>query len=76
MTEDWFGQSFRFMLGVDQRGVVRSCMPLPGGSMGVVRITDREKNLAVWLRAQRFKSSEEKGTAFGELKLQIEAIRE
>lgn len=75
VTEDWFGQSFRFMLGVDENGIVRSCVPLPGGSMGVVRATDRQQDLSVWLRVQRFKPASEKGMVFGELHLQIQAIR-
>ncbi|MFK7910579.1 MAG: hypothetical protein AB8F34_08250 [Akkermansiaceae bacterium] len=76
VTEDWFGQSFRFIIGVDERGIVRSCVPLPGGSMGGVRATDRQKNLAVWLRAQRLKAADKAGTTFGELHIQIEATRE
>ncbi len=76
VTEDWFGQSFRFMLGVDEDGIVRSCVPLPGGSTGAIRATDRQKELAVWVRTQRFKPTAQKGVAFGELQLQIEATRE
>lgn len=76
VTEDWLGQSFRFMLGIDGRGIVRSCIPLPGGSMGGGRATDRQKDLAVWLRAQRFKAAEDEAMQFGELQLQIEATRE
>ena len=76
VTEDWLGQSFRFMLGIDERGIVRSCVPLPGGSMGGGRATDRQKELSVWLRGQRFKPAAGEGVAFGELQLQIEATRE
>ena len=76
VSEDWFGQSFRFMVGVDSKGIVRSCVSLPGGSMGVVRVTDRQEELAVWLRAQRFKSVDKEGMVFGELELQIDATRE
>lgn len=76
VTEDWFGQSFRFMLGVDADGIVRSCVPLPGGTMEVVRATDRQRDLAVWLRTRRFKPAKGRGMAFGELKIQIEATRE
>ena len=76
VLEDWYGQSFRFLLGVDEGGVVRSCVLLSGGSMGMVRATDRQKELAFWLRAQRFKPAKEAGMVFGELYLQIEATRE
>ena len=76
VAEDWFGQSFRFMLGVDEHGIVRSCVPLPGGSTGAIRATDRQKKFAVWIRSQRFKSTEQLGIVFGELQLQIEATHE
>lgn len=76
VAEDWFGQSFRFMLSVDEQGVVRSCVPLPGGSMGTTRATDLQKGLAVWVRAQHFKPSEQSGVVFGELQLQIKVTRE
>ena len=76
VAEDWFGQSFRFMLSVDELGVVRSCVPLPGGSLGTTRATDVQKGLAVWVRAQHFKPSEQPGIVFGELQLQIKVTRE
>lgn len=87
VAEDWFGQSFRFMVGVDARGVVRHCVPLPGGSMGVAKAGDRQKELGVWLRGQLFKPVPDgggkknadggpDGLSFGELRLRIDATRE
>lgn len=77
VEEDWLGQSFRFMLRVDEDGTVRDCLPLTGGTVDVVKMTNRQKTLAAWLRGQRFKrSGVGGGDAVGEVELQIEAMRE
>ncbi|MBT8043540.1 MAG: hypothetical protein KJO79_01210 [Verrucomicrobiae bacterium] len=78
VEDDWFGQTFRFYLSLDQSGRVSSCVPLMGGTLDTALITDRQKNLAVWLRQQTFKAKEagDQGDEFGKLELQIEASRE
>lgn len=78
VADDWFGQTFRFYIRLDDQGVVTSCVPLLGGTLDAPTITDRQKNLAAWIRTQRFASlsSNDGDTGFGQLQLQIEASRE
>lgn len=78
VSEDWFGQSFRFLVSIDSEGVVRSCLLLPGGSMGVIRAGERQQELGVWIRGQRFKQQrdQEEPLVTGELELQMDATRE
>jgi len=62
---------------LDSAGFVSNCMPLPGGSADTVIVSDRQKDLASWLRSQRFKEDEQGGDEMivGEVELQIEALR-
>ena len=78
IADEDFGQTFRFQLGLDEAGFVNTCIPLPGGSTDVTKITEREKKVAAWLRTLRFSSAEQatSGWATGQLELQIEANRE
>ncbi len=77
VADDSFGQSFLFLITMDAKGIIRGCMPLPGGSTDASKTTERQKNLATWLRLQRFKpAAHPKGDVTGELELQIEASRE
>ena len=78
VADDGYGQVYRFQLGLDESGFVSSCMPLPGGTTDVTKITTRQKKLAAWLRTQRFKSADKKteGLVTGQLELQIEAMRQ
>lgn len=78
IADEDFGQTFRFQLGLDKAGFVNTCIPLPGGSTDVTKITVREKKIAAWLRTLRFSSTEQAtaGWATGQLELQIEANRQ
>lgn len=78
IPDDWFGHSFRFLVGVDAFGVVRGCLPLSGSSMEVAKATEKQKMLAVLLRRMTFKASddEEGAVRIGVLELQIEALQE
>lgn len=75
IADEWFGHSFRFLLGIDALGVVRGCLPLSGGSLEVVKPTEQQKFLAAWLRRTTFKASDhdESGVKIGVLELHIEA---
>lgn len=78
VSDDGFGQVFRFQIGLDASGFVVTCVPLPGGTTDVTKITDRQKKLAAWIRSQRFGAAEQESTGIvaGQLELQIEVIRE
>ena len=73
IAHEWFGKSFRFLVGIDSLGVVRGCLPLSGGSMEVSKPTEQQKLLTAWLRRMVFKLSESERVAVGVLDLQIEA---
>lgn len=73
VADEWYGQTFRFLVGIDSFGVVRGCLPLSGGSMEVAKPTDKQKLLASWLRRMAFKASEEDGGTIGVLEIQIQA---
>lgn len=77
VADDWYGQTFRFYVQLAPSGQVVSCVPLMGGTLEAAVVTDRQKNLADWLRRQVFKPGEAggKGNGFGRLQLQIEALR-
>jgi len=76
--DEWYGRSFRFLVGVDSLGVVRGCLPLSGSSMDVAKPTERQKLLSIWLLRMLFKASDdiESPTSIGVLELQIEAREE
>lgn len=74
--DEWFGQSFRFLIGVDSKGVVRGCLPLSGGSMEVAKPTEKQKLLAAWLRRSNFNPSERESRTIGVLEIQMEARTE
>jgi len=76
VADDSFGQSFRFMVELDSLGIVRSCVSLPGGTMDATKATDLQKNLATWLRLQKFNAVNQGEAVTGQLELQIEANRE
>lgn len=73
IADEWFGQSFRFLVGVDKRGVVRGCLPLSGGSMEVAKPTDKQKLLAAWLRRISFRPSEQEAGVLGVVEIRIRA---
>ena len=73
IADEWFGKSFRFLVGIDSLGVVRGCLPLSGESMEVSNPTEKQKLLAAWLRRTVFKASENDLVTVGVLELQIEA---
>ena len=78
VTDEGYGQVYRFQLGLDRFGFVSACIPLTGGSRDITKITDRQRKLAAWLRTQRFSpaGSEDKEMVIGQLELQIKALRE
>ncbi|NWK56895.1 hypothetical protein HW115_14825 [Verrucomicrobiaceae bacterium N1E253] len=76
IADEWFGQSFRFLIGVDARGVVRGCLPLSGGNMEVAKPTAKQKWLAAWLRRTPFLASREPGGHIGVLEVEIKARQE
>ncbi len=75
VEDDWYGQTFHFYVQLAPSGQVASCVPLPGGTLDAAVITDRQKNLADWLRRQVFKPRQAggEGGSFGWLQLRIEA---
>ena len=78
VVEEGYGQIFRFQVALDSAGFVSNCTPLPGGTIDALQITDRQKDLAAWLRAQRFSDDGGggggDGMVVGQLELQIEAL--
>lgn len=78
IVDEGYGQIFRFQIALDSAGFVSNCTPLPGGTADAVIISDRQRDLASWLRSQRFKEDEQGGDGMvvGEVELQIEALRE
>jgi len=77
VAEEWFGQSFRFLIGIDSKGVVRGCIPLSAETLEAVKPSDKQKLLAAWLRIQRFLPGDpDQPTTIGVLELEIEALRE
>lgn len=76
ISEDWYGQSFRFLISVGEKGVVRSCVSLSSESVESVKPSEKEKQLSVWIRGLRFKSAAGQPELRGVLELQIEALHE
>ena len=83
VVDEGYGQIFRFQIAIDAAGFVSNCTPLPGGTVDTVKITDRQRNLAAWLRAQRFSGVDDGADSVeagdeelvvGQLELQIEAL--
>ncbi|MDG1358181.1 MAG: hypothetical protein P8P36_08310 [Akkermansiaceae bacterium] len=76
VIDEGYGQIFRFQIALDAAGFVSNCTPLPGGTVDSVKITDRQRNLAAWLRAQRFSDGGKDAAEMvvGQLELQIEAF--
>lgn len=73
--ENWYGQTLRFLIGVDENGVVESCLSLSSETMELVKPSEREKQLSAWLRTRSFKRSPGQPLLRGVLELQIEALR-
>ncbi len=76
IIDEGYGQIFRFQIALDAAGFVSNCTPLPGGTVDTIKITDRQRDLAAWLRAQRFSDGGEEAPKMmvGQLELQIEAL--
>jgi len=75
ISDDFYGLSFRFLVGVDSVGVVRGCLPLSGGSMEVSKPTEKQRLLAAWLRRVMFRPQDERSIMIGVIELQIQAER-
>ena len=75
--EDWYGQSFRFLIGIDPTGVVRGCLPLSGSTIAVVKPTTKQQILSDLLRKTRFKPTQKNDQITnGVLELTIKASEE
>lgn len=76
IIDEGYGQIFRFQIALDAAGFVSNCTPLPGGTVDAIKITDRQRDLASWLRAQRFSDGGDEAPQMvvGQLELQIEAL--
>jgi len=76
IVDEGYGQIFRFQIALDAAGFVSNCTPLPGGTIDSIKTTERQRNLAAWLRAQRFSDGGEGAPEMvaGQLELQIEAL--
>lgn len=76
VAEEWYGQTYRFLISVDQKGVVIDCLALSGESLEVMKPMEKEKLLATWLRSQRLEAAADASVLRGMLELHIEALRE
>ena len=76
IADEWYGQSFRFLMSIDANGVVRGCLPLSGSSMEVSKPTEKQKLLSAWLRRIVFTPSRDGVASMGVLEFQIEAREE
>jgi len=76
VAEEWYGQTYRFLVSIDETGVVSDCLSLSGESVESVKPSEKENLLAKWLRVQRFQSAPGQPVLRGVLELQIEAIPE
>lgn len=76
VAEEWYGQTYRFYVSVNDKGVVTDCLALSGESLETLKPVEKEKLLATWLRSQRLKSAEDAPVLRGVIELQIEALRE
>ncbi|MGB2403082.1 MAG: hypothetical protein ACPIA7_06685, partial [Akkermansiaceae bacterium] len=76
IIDEGYGQIFRFQIALDAAGFVSNCTPLPGGTVDTIKITDRQRDLASWLRAQRFTEGGDEAPPMvvGQLELQIDAL--
>ena len=75
INEAVYGQSFKFILALDSKGHVYSCLPLTGGAVASNKPTAYQKQVASWLKLQKFKSVESKELIVGELIVRIVAKR-
>ncbi len=75
VAEEWYGQTYRFYISVNDRGVVTDCLALSGESLEALKPMEKEKLLAAWLRSQRLASAAGSPVVRGVLELQIEALR-
>lgn len=76
VAEEWYGQTYRFHISVNAKGVVTDCLPLSGESLEVMKPMEKEKLLAAWLRSQRLESAADAAELRGVIELEIEALRE
>lgn len=75
IADEWFGQTFRYLIEVDATGVVRSCLPVSGGSMEVAKPTRKQQLLALWLRQTRFQAHRKTSGLMGVIEVEIQAQR-
>ena len=75
IAEEWYGQTYSFLISVDEKGVITDCLPLSGESLEVMKPMKKEKLLARWLRSQRLEPAAGNSVLRGKLELHIEALR-
>ena len=73
ITEDVYGQSFKFVLALDTKGHVYSCLPVTGSALASNKPTAYQKLIASWLKLQKFEPVESKELVVGELIVRIVA---
>lgn len=74
VSESSYGQSYEFIVGLDTKGEVFSCLPVTGGAMDTIKPSNSQRKLASWLRKQNYKAADD--ITVGMIELQIEAVRE
>lgn len=75
VSEDAYGQSYRFIIGVDERGRVISSLPAMGRAVDSVNQGDSQRGLMEWLRGQVFQPVDEEGIVVETVELRISATR-
>jgi len=76
VAEEWYGQVFRFLISIDEKGVVGDCLSLSGESLEALKPSAKEKLMAGWLRRQKFEPAIGEPMRRGVVELQIEALQE
>lgn len=73
VTEEWLGQTFRFILTLTPRGTVGSVFPVQGGTLDEGQLSESQKALLTWIKAQHFTPHTSAST--GTIELQLKAIQ-
>ena len=76
VAEEWYGQVFRFLVSLDEKGCVGDCLSLSGESLESLKPTEKEKLIATWLRGQKFEPAKGEPILRGVIELQIEALQQ
>ena len=76
VAEEWYGQVFRFLVSLDEKGSIGDCLSLSGESLESLKPTEKEKLIATWLRGQKFEPAKGEPILRGVIELQIEALQQ